>query len=636
MKTRRIAFLLSLLMVLGSLFNLNATLAIEEGVKDGKDVVFMLDRSMYTTRETLEDIRERIINLSNEIIEKDESASISVIDFNGGNDALVKNSRNIDEISEGLNLKVPFGFSNPKEAIKRAISLGSNENKELVLFTSIYPNIGEIDTYGAYGPRDHFYFRNANAYKNYVDSLDENIRIYTISDFNRLNNKDYSFATRLFKDTSYKYYEGYDETKREIAFNDLREDILSGVKKTESSSKNPIIFVPGIAGSELFVIDDRYVNDLERSTGLISKDKEKFAKRIWIPFGYDANKINDDLQIKSDVYGLQEGDLRFSNILNRHTGPVAVYSSLLDKLMTTFPDRPVYLFSYDWRKSNSLSAEKLNAFIDTINDGGRLKVDIVAHSMGGLVSSHLLKNHDEKVDKYLSFGTPYEGAPKAYNESSNNRILGGLLDFVIVKMFGIHVNVAQEFDGIVELYPTDSMLKKYPYQAVNDKEKFKKAEQKNGSFGYESLVNRLYVENIGRSLNPDDVKSKMAEYLGDDRFERFVENASIYRLGGKLSNNVMLMNRPNSMFFVGNGIPTAVSGYYVETKDGLGNVNEVVTNEGDMLVPLYSATMGMTFDEMTPEVRRKFKLVNGDHMGMLMDLKNLDMMTDFLNGREVR
>lgn len=639
MKVKRVALLLSIIMILGSLFNLNFSSAIDmKETKDygGKDIVFLLERSMYTSRETLEDLKSKIVETSKNIIENDESATISVLDFNGGSSVLVKNSRDVDEIAKNIRTKAPFGFSNPKEAIKKAMALGVNEKKDIVLFTSIYPNIGDIEAAGSYGQRDHFYFRNANAYKNYVDSLGEDVRIFAVTDFSKLSNKDYSFSTRLFKDTSYKYYEATNDKEREIAFSNLEESILGDSTKDKENSKNPIIFVPGISGSELFVIDDKYVNDLERKTGLISKDKEKFAKRIWIPFGYDAKKINEDLNIKRNVYGLQEGDLRFSNIFDRHTGPVAIYTSLLDKLINTFPDRPIYLFSYDWRKSNIESAEKLNAFIDTINEGGKLKVDIVAHSMGGLVSSHLLKNHDEKVDKYLSFGTPYEGAPKAYNESSNNRILGGVLDFVIEKMFGIDVKIVQDFDGIVELYPTEKMLQKYPYQAVNSDKKFKDAEFRNHSYGFESLMNRIYVENIGRSLAPDEVKSKMIEYLGEDRFERFVKNASIYRIGRDFSNDVLLMNRPNSMFFVGNGKPTAVSGYYIETEDGLGSVNEIVTNEGDMLVPLYSATMGMTFDEMTPEIRRKFKLVNGDHMGMLMDLKNLDMMADFLNGREVR
>ena len=91
------------------------------------------------------------------------------------------------------------------------------------------------------------------------------------------------------------------------------------------------------------------------------------------------------------------------------------------------------------------------------------------------------------------------------------------------------------------------------------------------------------------------------------------------------------------MFFAGNNHPTVVSGYFVVKSDkSLSNVENILAPEGDGVVPLYSATMGMSFDEMTPEIRNKFRVVNGDHMGMLSDRHNFEMMCDFLNGREVR
>ncbi len=59
------------------------------------------------------------------------------------------------------------------------------------------------------------------------------------------------------------------------------------------------------------------------------------------------------------------------------------------------PDtRHLYLFPYDWRLDTVQSARKLAALIDQLRlDYGRpdLKVDIVAHSMGGIVSRYLLE-----------------------------------------------------------------------------------------------------------------------------------------------------------------------------------------------------------------------------------------------------
>jgi pimeloyl-ACP methyl ester carboxylesterase len=56
--------------------------------------------------------------------------------------------------------------------------------------------------------------------------------------------------------------------------------------------------------------------------------------------------------------------------------------------------RRYYRFIYDWRKDNSQSAAALDAFVHQIRlDYGKpdLKVDIVAHSMGGLVARYWLR-----------------------------------------------------------------------------------------------------------------------------------------------------------------------------------------------------------------------------------------------------
>ena len=124
--------------------------------------------------------------------------------------------------------------------------------------------------------------------------------------------------------------------------------------------------------------------------------------------------------------------------------------------------------------------------------------------------------------------------------------------------------------------------------------------------------------------------------VSNDRYQQFIENSKLYRVNGERNGDVLLMYRPNSMFFVGNNHPTVVSGYFPGNQDILHTVYGISTPEGDGMVPLYSATMGMTFEEMSPEIRNKFRVVNGDHLGMLLDLGNLQMMCDFLNGREVR
>jgi pimeloyl-ACP methyl ester carboxylesterase len=91
--------------------------------------------------------------------------------------------------------------------------------------------------------------------------------------------------------------------------------------------------------------------------------------------------------------------------------------------------RHLYLFPYDWRLDNVETARKLSALIDQLRlDYGRpdLKVDIVAHSMGGIVSRYLLEFGTEdvldrddapitmagepKVNRLILLGTPSLGS----------------------------------------------------------------------------------------------------------------------------------------------------------------------------------------------------------------------------------
>ncbi|UQK59906.1 lipase/acyltransferase domain-containing protein [Ezakiella coagulans] len=646
MKIRQTSILLAIFMVFGLMLNTGAIFAHDDfpgAVRDNanvptenaKEVVFLIDRSMYTDYNALADIKNQVSDLSDQLLQAG-NFSITVIAFNGNVTTLVRQSTDLNKIKNSLRYISPFGFSNPSLALEVANGIRYEEKKDVVLFTNVYPNLGPISNKGPFTYRDHMYFRNANGFKNSRDSLADNTRLITVSNFSNLNNRDYAFAKRVFEENSDKYYAA-DKMNSEELVSSVRDYILGDEKHDRNLDKKPIIFIPGIAGSELFKIDESLVSPEEKAIGMIYGDKERSANRIWVPIGYDATKANDDLNLYSNenLYGLQQGDLRKVNVFERHAGPVAMYSSLLGTIMKNFPDRPVYLFSYDWRKSNIDSAEKLAAFIDSITDGGKVKVDLIAHSMGGIVSSHYLREHDDRVDKYLSFGSPYEGAPSAFNTLSSKSLVGGFLDVVIEKLVGIKPDVASSFTSMVELLPTQRMLEKYPYQFVStgDLNSFQRILNSNSS--YDKILQAAADAKVSGLADLATVDMAMSN-VSNDRYNQFIEDSKLYRVNGERNGDVLLMHRPNSMFFVGNNHPTVVSGYFPGNQDILYKVNGISTLEGDGMVPLYSATMGMTFEEMSPEIRDKFRVVNGDHIGMLLDLGNLQMMCDFLNGREVR
>ncbi len=95
------------------------------------------------------------------------------------------------------------------------------------------------------------------------------------------------------------------------------------------------------------------------------------------------------------------------------------YDDLINTLVANGyeKDKDLFAFPYDWHKSNVVTEVQLRdkiAEVESICNCN--KVDLVAHSMGGLVARYYIQSplymHD--VDQLIFLGTPHLGAPKAY------------------------------------------------------------------------------------------------------------------------------------------------------------------------------------------------------------------------------
>lgn len=81
------------------------------------------------------------------------------------------------------------------------------------------------------------------------------------------------------------------------------------------------------------------------------------------------------------------------------------------------PDVDLFTFPYNWRKSNVETAVLLKQKIDEVKGiCGCDKVDLVAHSMGGLVARQYIQSdaYEQDVDQLIFLGTPHLGSPDAY------------------------------------------------------------------------------------------------------------------------------------------------------------------------------------------------------------------------------
>jgi len=99
-----------------------------------------------------------------------------------------------------------------------------------------------------------------------------------------------------------------------------------------------------------------------------------------------------------------------------------VYDDLVSSLDKNGFTKNVNLFDfpYEWRNNNETSARFLQARVEgVINEARVSRVDVVAHSMGGLVVRAYIEDidgaqYENTIDELITLGTPNQGSPEAY------------------------------------------------------------------------------------------------------------------------------------------------------------------------------------------------------------------------------
>ncbi len=192
-----------------------------------------------------------------------------------------------------------------------------------------------------------------------------------------------------------------------------------------STGKDPIIVIPGITGSEL----------INKETGKVAWFKASRAKDDDIRLPMSAN-------LARNVDNLVAGDIIREVRIARLLPEIEIYAKLIESLQATGGYREVkwatatkadatdtfFVFSYDWRRDNVENARLLIRNIETLKrrmGKPNMKFNIVAHSMGGLISRYaaMYGNADipagkprptwagaRHLNKIFLVGTPNEGS----------------------------------------------------------------------------------------------------------------------------------------------------------------------------------------------------------------------------------
>jgi len=214
---------------------------------------------------------------------------------------------------------------------------------------------------------------------------------------------------------------------------------------TTPPDKNPVIFVPGIAASKLAIEGE------EVWPGPISS-----LGSAWPRLTLDPSRPQNSVQatdVLREFYGGFLDWVEASGFPPYRWNPQQPCD--LSQNAPGAQQPTLFIYPYDWRRAGTTNADGLARYVQCVQQfhPGK-KIDVVAHSMGGLITRRLLLDHPAEanaVRQVITIGSPFLGAPKAIAT-----MYSGL--FVGPEWFPIRAGTIQElseyFPAVHELMPS--------------------------------------------------------------------------------------------------------------------------------------------------------------------------------------
>jgi len=163
--------------------------------------------------------------------------------------------------------------------------------------------------------------------------------------------------------------------------------------------KRPLIFVPGIRTSRLAIRKEN--GALEHFWPLMPHEFLLRAKLDRV-FQYLETKVRDKVD-DDDVKVVATSLIPFA------------YSGLIQSILRWGykPNSDFWIFPYDWRQSNRISGHLLARSIEEKIEGKCDGVDIISHSMGGIIARAAYR-YGAPIRRAAYIACPHLGSPLAY------------------------------------------------------------------------------------------------------------------------------------------------------------------------------------------------------------------------------
>ena len=419
-------------------------------------------------------------------------------------------------------------------------------------------------------------------------------------------NKQIIVRGNLYKDEKLKI-------KVSIKAENVEEKIITKDIKIPKLPRKAIIVLPGIVASRLY----KNVNN-KREKMLWEPKKWNFFFNI-PALACDENGISINKVIPEHLYISEKGDYIVEKVsaMVQEYGAENTYGKLVNTLYSKFNKQyDIYFYAYDWRKSNSENAELLEKFI---NDNRYDKVNFIAHSMGGVLASEYLRRSTEnvnKMEKLITLGTPYLGAPKALYTLETGNFFDDILTDTFTKKFLQYV--VNNFFSVYELLPTEkyfnlngaTYVKRHDRNIYTEKSGIRVVntiKDLNYNETYSLIAKREWATNNKNLLKPMLPNSERF-HRGIFQNKHITNSVDFYAIIGYGKNTIMKLKE------------SFINNEYKST-DVLN-----VLNTGDGTVPVISATIGNTIDK-----NRDF-FINEEHAKLAGNQNVIDFVCNIING----
>lgn len=173
---------------------------------------------------------------------------------------------------------------------------------------------------------------------------------------------------------------------------------------------SPLIFIHGFKGSVL-VDENGHVEWINALTAL-----GIYRPKLALPLTWSQyEQEHDELVAKEPI-----SEVRILPIIPS----MMIYGKWLDAV-NKYSDVNLLPFAYDWRRDNGETSLLFEKYIEkTLEESGKSKCSVVAHSMGGLITLSVMNRRPELFKKVVFAGVPFKGCISFLEDMTHGKPVG--------------------------------------------------------------------------------------------------------------------------------------------------------------------------------------------------------------------